>query len=340
VACVSLRVLDRLPAGLLETPAEGLLDALGGPVLLHLDGVRRPALFASVLLHGDETTGWVAVQRLLRRHAGRALPRALSVFVGNVAAARAKVRRLPDQPDWNRVWPPDGGPEGPEAALAREVVGAMRARGAFASVDLHNNSGWNPHYACVDRLEPAPLHLAGLFSRTVVHFTEPRGVQLLAFSELCPAVTVECGRAGEEEGHAHAAAFLEAALHLSAFPQHAPPAGDLDLFHTVATVKVPPETSLSFDGSDADLIFRPDLDHLNFSELEPGTPLARVRRPTPPPLHVPGADGSNRWERLFSVRDGVLRLERRLMPAMLTCSVAAVRADCLCYLMERLELPG
>ena len=87
-------------------------------------------------------------------------------------------------------------------------------------------------------------------------------------------------------------------------------------------------------------MFRADLDHLNFCELAPGTPIATTRRETAALLEVPREDGGNRWCELFAVRDGTLFLERRLMPSMLTRSISAVRQDCLCYLMERLPLPG
>ncbi len=337
---MTLRVLDHVPQGLLDATARDVAEVLPGPTLIHLDGQRRPALLVSALLHGDESTGLVAVQRLLRRHAGRVLPRALSIFLGNVVAARAGVRRLPQQPDFNRVWPGCEASDGEEVALMREVVAAMRQRGVFASVDLHNNSGLNPHYACVNRLDPAFLQLATLFSRTVVHFSEPRGVQSAAFAAFCPAVALECGRAGDAEGEARATGVLDALLHLAELPRHAPSAADIDLFHTVAIVKVPAEITLSFDGSAADLVFREDLDHLNFSELPRGTPLARVRRPSHAPLFVPAGDGSNRWQEFFEIRDAELVLRAMLMPAMLTRSVAAVRQDCLCYLMERLSPPG
>jgi hypothetical protein len=36
---------------------------------------------------------------------GYDLPRSLSLFVGNTAAAEQGVRHLPEQPDYNRVWP-------------------------------------------------------------------------------------------------------------------------------------------------------------------------------------------------------------------------------------------
>jgi hypothetical protein len=245
------------------------------------------------------------------------------------------LRRLPQQPDFNRVWPGTELGEGDEVAMTREVVASMRQRGVFASIDLHNNSGLNPRYACVNQLEAEFLQLATLFSRTVVHFREPRGVQSAAFAELCPAVALECGHAGDAEGEARAAGVLDAVLHLAELPRHAPASTDIDLFHTVAIVKVPPEITLSFDGSPADLVFRADLDHLNFSEVPRGTALARVRRRSGAPLWVPGDDGANRWRQFFEVRDEELVLRASLMPAMLTRSVAAVRQDCLCYLMER-----
>jgi hypothetical protein len=164
-------------------------------------------------------------------------------------------------------------------------------------------------------------------------------VQSAAFAKLCPAVALECGRAGDAEGEARASAVLDAVLHLAELPRHAPAAADIDLFHTVAIVRVPLDVSLSFDGSPADLVFREDLDHLNFSELAQGTAVAQVRRPSGALLFVPGADGANRWQDFFEVRDERLVLRASLMPAMLTRSIAAVRQDCLCYLMERLAPP-
>ncbi len=335
---MKLRVQSELPAGFLDAPPEALREMLGGPTLFHLAGARPAPLFVSALLHGDESTGLGALQRLLRRHAGRPLPRALSVFIGNVDAAEERVRRLPEQPDYNRVWPGGDAPDCDEAALMRDVLAELRRRAPFAAIDVHNNSGLNPFYACVTCVEPSFLRLATLFGRTVVYFSEPRGVAAMALADICPSVTVECGKPGE--GDAHAAQFLDAVLHLAEFPQHALVAGDVDLFHTVATVRVPPNVSMSFDGAPADLVFRADLDHLNFSELAPGTPLATVHRDGDM-LEVPGDDGhTNRWRELFAVQDGALVLERRLMPSMLTRSVRAVRQDCLCYLMERLPLPG
>jgi len=331
---------DALPPGLLDLPASRLGEVLPGPALIHLPGRRQPALFVSVLLHGNEDTGWQAAQSVLRKYASAELPRALSLFIGNVEAARVGLRRLDGQPDYNRVWPGSEEAHPAERAMMLQVVDAMRARGVFASLDIHNNTGLNPHYACVNRLDQTFLHLATLFSRIVVYFIRPRGVQSAAFAELCPSVTVECGKPGTPGSVDHAAAFIEACLHLSEFPAHAVAPHDVDLFHTVATVKVPDAVSFGFDSPAVDIDFVPELDHFNFRELEHGVRLGRVRSGSNARLQALDEHGADIGARLFDYQQGTITLRQPLMPAMLTRDERVIRQDCLCYLMERIKTPA
>jgi succinylglutamate desuccinylase len=327
---------------LVSAATQDLAALLGGPTLLHLPGERDPALFVCVLLHGNEGVGWEAVRELLadnlRRHGRLHLPRGMSLFLGNLDAAAQGLRHLPGQPDYNRVWPGSELPETPEHALMAQVVETMARRGVFASVDLHNNTGRNPHYACVNVIDNPSLHLATLFSRTVVYFKRPKGVQSQALAQLCPAVTLECGKVGERHGVEHARDYLAACLHLSALPGHPVPHHDIDLFHTVAQVKVPPE--ITFDvGTEAahsDVSFTPDLDQLNFRELAAGTALGRARTPGAR-LLVYDEQGRDLAKHYLAVEDGELRLRLPVMPSMLTCDALVIRQDCLGYLMERYD---
>lgn len=330
---------DALPPGLLDLPASRLGEVLPGPALIHLTGRRTPPLFVSVLLHGNEDTGWMAAQSVLKKYAASELPRALSLFIGNVEAAGSGLRRLDGQPDYNRVWPGSEESHPAEQAMMQEVVDAMRARGVFASIDIHNNTGLNPHYACVNRLEPHFLHLATLFSRIVVYFVRPRGVQSAAFAALCPAVTVECGKPGTPGSVEHAAAFMEACLHVSEFPVHPVAPHDVDLFHTVATVKVPESATFGFGAPGADIDFVPELDHYNFRELARGDLLGRVRPGSPARLQALDERGEDIGDRLFEYRQDGITLRNPLMPAMLTRDTRVIRQDCLCYLMERIPYP-
>jgi len=331
-----LTVYDHLPDGLLDLPAQDLHKTLPGPSLIHLPGRREQPLFVSVLLHGNEDTGWQAAQAVLRKYADSGLPRALSLFIGNLEAARLGQRRLDGQPDYNRVWPGAEPTDAPEWQMMRQVVDDMERRQVFASVDVHNNTGLNPHYACVNVLDTPFLHLATLFSRTVVYFIRPVGVQSAAFAKLCPSVTVECGKSGSSGSLEHAASFLDACLNLSAFPVHPVAAHDIDLFHTVATVKVPDSLSFGFGRPGQDIDFIPDLDHLNFRELERGAVIAQTLAPGRVCLEALDEEGQDVALRIFDCSGGQIRLRQRLMPAMLTRDERVIRQDCLCYLMERL----
>lgn len=331
-----LQVLTQLPSRLLEVGVPRLHEVLSGPTLIHLPGRRTEPLFVSVLLHGNEDTGWYAVQTLLRNYHDRELPRALSIFVGNVAAGREGVRFLSGQPDYNRIWEDLPGLDGlPEREMMRRIADEMHARKVFASVDVHNNSGINPHYACVRRLEHRFFQLATLFSRTVVFFTRPRGVQTAAFSELCPAVTVECGQAGQAHGVAHAADYLEACLNLAAIPEHKVAAHDIDLFHSVAIVKVPDDVSFGFGDEAVDIRFVDGLDYMNFRELPAGALLGWVKGGNQARLQVRDEKGHEVSENYLTVENGEIRTAIPVMPSMMTTNTNAIRQDCLCYFMER-----
>jgi succinylglutamate desuccinylase len=334
-----LRHYQELPDGFLNAQPQQLAELLGGPALIHLPGRRERPLFVSVLLHGNETTGFFALQSLLKSCEGGRLPRALSIFVGNVAAARDGLRRMAGQPDYNRVWPGSEYPDSPEQRMMSEVIDIMQQRHPFASVDVHNNTGINPHYACINRIDHRFMHLASLFSRTLVYFIRPAGVQSMAFAGLCPAVTVECGKVGQSAGVQHAEEFLNACLHLSDIPDHPVAAHDVDLFHTVATVRVPRTYSFGFGEQPVDICFIDDLDHLNFRELPPGTTLAQLDGVEGLPLEASDEQGEEVAHRYFRVEDDMLRTTRTLMPSMFTLDERVIRQDCLGYLMERYPLP-
>jgi succinylglutamate desuccinylase len=338
-----LTTLDHIPVGFLDASAGGLHQVLPGPTLIHLPGRKPQPLFVSVLLHGNEYTGLKAIQNVLGRYANGELPRALSIFVGNVQAAAVGLRRLDGQPDYNRVWP---GAEvtadiatSPEHQMMGKVVDEMHQRGVFASIDVHNNTGLNPHYGCVNDLRAEFLNLATLFSHTVVYFLRPLGVQSAAFARICPAVTLECGKPDDAAAADHATRFIEAVLHLDHFPSRQPAAGDFNLFHTVATVKVAEERSFSFGEIEAQLQLDPQIDHMNFRELGAGTRFGRVAAGFPMPLVALAEDGRDVTADYFTLRNGELLLSRGAMPSMLTLNERIIRQDCLCYLMERYALP-
>lgn len=331
---MQLHVLNEVTGGLLNCPAERLYQYLPGPTLLDLPGVHAQPLFVSVLLHGNESTGWDAIRSWLQQHQQQLLPRRLVVLIGNVDAAREGLRRLEHQADFNRIWK---GGDSPEAHMAADLLQRIAAMQPFAAIDLHNNTGSNPHYACVNKLDHAFLHLARLFSRTVVYFTTPDSVLSRAMAGFCPSLTVEAGKPGDAAGLQHCMELIDAAMHLHHFPEHPIARHEVDIFQTVAVAKVCDHVDFGVEPGLFAFSLRADLDHLNFSELPVGTSLGRFDGHDLP-LTVTDESGSEVGHCYFKLVAGELHTMQPLMPSMLTMNADIIRQDCLCYLMRRIEM--
>ena len=335
---IELKHYNYIPPGFLECTAKSLHQFVPGPAVIQVAGKKEQPLFVSILLHGNEVVGLHAVQSLLKAYQDEGLPRSLCIFVGNVEAARNGLRRLDHQPDYNRMWPRLSGdlPDWPETRLMQEVTDFVKQLKPIASIDLHNNTGLNPHYACINRLDNRFYHLASMFSQTVVYFTQPEGVQSSAFAEFCPAVTLECGHVDDVSGREHAYEFLDACIQLNELPDSPLDKDKMNLYHTVATVKVPVDMSFSFSDSTQDIYFNPELETYNFREIETGSMFAlthpdkqNVR------LEVTAEKGEIAYDKYFQYENNEIRTRVPVMPSMLTSNEKVIRQDCLCYLMER-----
>ena len=329
-----LNEITELPAGFLDADHKDLLGLLSGPTLMHLKGDKPEPLFITTLLHGNEDTGLLALQMLLKKYLDKKLPRDLIVFIANVTAAAKDMRHLDNQPDYNRIWPGTDHEDCKETEMMAQVVDIIKARQPFASIDLHNNTGRNPHYGCVNRLSPQYLQLARLFSHTVVYFTTPIGVQSEALAAVCPSVTLECGKVGEVDGIEHACRYLETTMELEHLPAHEP--SDIDLFHTVARVVINDNTNFSFDGS-GDLNINGSIELYNFREIKEGVDFATLHHDQVPVFEVWDDHGNNVFDQFFEIRDCKIVLIKPVMPSMFTKNIEVIRQDCLCYLMERMD---
>ena len=304
---MKLRVETALPSALTALPATRLANALGGPTLFDLRRAGEPPLFISVLVHGNETSGWEGVRRLRRELAACSV----LLFVGNVEAARAGVRALPTRPDFNRVW--EGG-DWPEAQVADEVVEYVAAAKPRLAVDIHNNTGRNPPYSVIARQDATTLAAAHVFAAHTLLATQPSGFQTARFARFCTAITIEVGTPDDSASIDRAAAFLRRQLHPPAPAQ--PDA--LALFETVARLTL----------SD-DAVIVPDTQRFNFRTAPAGAAL--VKRGT---VAAHAADGTDLGEVYLHHTNGGTVLKRPSVIAMYTGDIQAARHDCLCYLLE------
>ena len=330
-----LNITESLPEGLLDLSASDLHTLLPGPTLIHLQGQRTEPLFVSVLLHGNEHTGWEVIRKLLSEYNESNLPRSLSILIGNVEAARYNQRYLDQQPDYNRIW--DDG-DTSEHKMMLQVAAEMKQRNVFLSIDIHNNTGKNPHYACINNTYSQFLQLAILFSHTIVYFIRPKGVQSMAFAKFCPAVTIECGTSGEPDGIDHALQFVHTCLNLEKISEHAVSNRSFDLYHTVAIVKISQDISFGFDQGDYDLRFDKHIETSNFQELTEDTIIAHVKDGIDQVLDIRDEQGNDVYDQYFYIRNGELRTRRSIVPAMITVNTDVIRKDCFCYIMEHYPL--
>jgi succinylglutamate desuccinylase len=319
-----------LPAGLESVPASELINRLDRPALIYIQGARDPALFISVLLHGNEVSGWDALRALL---GGRTspLPRSIIVFVGNVGAAAEGVRHLPDEPDFNRIW---NGGKSPEERMAAEVLETIARHDLFGAVDLHNNTGHNPHYAVITDTRPETLGLALTFNHLAVYTRAPETVQTLAFAQLAPALTVETGHAEDPEAAARALVYLETLLALDTLPTAT--TDDLELYRSGVRVVVPNGGHFHFDEGPG-LALRRDLEIFNFRPLPAGTRFATLNGDDARSLRVVDERHRDVTDEYFGYESGDIRLKDAVIPAMYTTDPEIVAQDCLCYFMHHYD---
>lgn len=327
--------LDSLPENLKDLKYRDIKQAFPRPTLIHLKGKVPEPLFLSVALHGNEDVGFEVLKQLAAHYNPLDLPRSLSVFIGNVDAAEKGLRRLHNQKDYNRIWRDCDSPEG---LMAQEIREIMFQKRIYASIDLHNNSGDNPMYACINSLDKDFLKLASGFSNKIVYFENPNTCQSMAFAQICPSVTLECGPSYNEVGPQRAFEFIKKVLEQNIYHSSSQDLDSLRIFHTLGRITIEGTQSLSFTEHTADICLPKEFDSWNFTELKKGTCFATSDFEHQY-LFVRDEDGRNLSDHFFERRQKNYYLKNNFIPAMLTMDLDVIKKDCLGYFMTQIELP-
>ncbi len=329
--CSQLEILQKIPQRFFDIDYRNIKQVFAKPTLLELTGAKKEPLFISILLHGNEYTGLLVMQQLLRKYQQQ-LPRALFLFIGNVDAAAANKRCLPDQTDFNRAWPGTTLAPDTTTRLMQDVMDYISRQPLFAAVDIHNNTGTNPHYGCITDIRKENQYICSLFNHIAFVFHYPKGVSTGAFDGICPAVTLETGKPGEPHGVQHTIDLVDALLHLDHFPDKDIAKHDLQLVASFATVLIKPEVNFSFGKSaNADLLFAEDFELKNFTEITPDQVFAQSFVENP--FIIKDQQGMDITNKIIRREGNNIFLNRTLMPAMITRNQEIIRQDCLCYLL-------
>jgi hypothetical protein len=121
---------------------------------------------------------------------------------------------------------------------------------------------------------------------------------------------------------------------------------DVELLSRMRRVEIDPQASLRFGGLDGmgidadldvDVVIAADVDLRNGEYQEPGWLLATVRPGREGAVRVLDTDGSDVTDELLFTSGGEVRVRVAATPLMMTRTIAATRADCLTYLLERID---
>jgi len=335
-----LRHLPDVPREQVPACVEDFLLWLGGPATLRVPGrdASRVRVVAT-LLHGNEPSGVRAVHEWLREGG----PPATDVlfFVANVEAALAPPgfahRALPGRPDWNRRF--DDRFDDREARIARALRERVARLRPEALVDLHNTTGWSPPYAVGSGVDAPRLALCALFGDRYVHNRLRLGALTESLEGVCPAVTVECGRAGDPSADAAARDGLVRFLSREEVATGRPER-DVTVLVDPLRIHLRPGLRVAFADEaepDAELTIPRDLDRHNFEALPAGSAIGWLAPGAPWPLEAADADGDDASRRWFSAEGGVLQTRREVIPIMMTTDPAIAKSDCLFYVVRRGE---
>ena len=337
----NLTILDHIPSAFLSISHRQIKELFGTPTLIHLKGEKQPALFISILLHGNEYSGLQIMQEILKKYQttdGYKLPREIWLFVGNVDAAQMGLRLRDGQIDFNRAWPGTPEPDSNTAILIQEVMDKITQEELFASIDLHNNTGQNPPYGCISIVNEKNKYLSSFFNHIAMVFQSPKGVSTMAFDDICPAITLECSTPGNEPAKKRAFDLIDDLMHMDHFPEKPLPVHDLQLVKNSATIKINVNVTFCFEDEDYsdslgyDLILVKNFDHHNFTMLEKNEVFAYTK--VAKPFLVISPDGQDITDEIIQNDDGEISLKNPLMPAMISMDKKIVLQDCLCYLLE------
>lgn len=330
-----LKFLNNLPSKFFEIDQENVLEVFDSPTIIRLKGkIDTRPVFVSTLLHGNETSSFVILQEYLKKYENTELPRSIIIFVGNPQAYHKNVRHLKDQLDYNRIWQQG---HSYEHLVAKEVYEYLKAQNLYASLDFHNNTGKNPHYACINKRNIEFIRLAQNFSQKIVYFTEPESVLSLKMANLCPSLTLECGLSGSYQGIINGIQLLETTMDSkSAWEKK-----DIKIkyvYQSFGTILVHPNVALNFDHDERfdGISLIKDFDEYNFSEISIGTSLGFIQDKRT--IKVVNNSGVNITDHFLNLENNEVKVANPFTASMFTKNTSVAKSDCLGYLMKKLPL--
>ena len=314
---------------LLSREANELASVLHTPTLFDFSSSDRAPFFLSILLHGNETSGWDALRALVQEdYQDKSLPSCL-ILIGNVQAAQHGKRMLDGQPDFNRIW--EGG-SSPYSKWADDVISFLESKKPWFALDVHNNTGPNPHHSIVTSIDSTTMSAARLFSPTAIFAQQPPGVLTRRTSAFCTSITIEAGLPEDPASAARARKYISSLWNAGCVPET--DTSDQELFQNNVRVLVENADTITDDQVPK---FAPKLYRYNFKIIPEGTELARLVVDHARLMAV-DEDQRDQTRTFLTYKGKNVSLKRDTILSMYTEDPRIARQDCVCYFLEPLQV--
>ena len=315
---------------------EAFLRNLGGPASLLFTG-RDPGRTRALvtLLHGNEPSGVMALQRWLR--SGQRPAVNLLVVVASVHAALEPPafthRMLPRARDLNRCFRPPSDDE--QGRLAQEILEILRVHRPEAVVDMHNTSGSGPSFGVCTHLDRQHDALVSLFTRRLIVSHLNLGALMELSDERTPTVTIEVGGRLDEEAHALAwEGFQRYATAERVLASGEEVEWGLEVLRDPIRLELQDGVTLAYGEAPKpghDITLCADIEHHNFGVVHADTQLGWIDRDPRSLFKATDAVGRCAVASLVRSERSELYPARDLKLFMITTNTSIAQTDCLFY---------
>jgi len=322
-----LNIETHLTESFFDLKATDIHYLFKSPTLVHINKWRGQPIFLSCLIHGNENAGLYAIQKILKKYKAT---ENIIIFIGNPMAAAENKRHLDSQTDLNRVWDKKFFNQQP---MTEKLYNYVKEHKPYAAIDIHNTTGKNPHFSCINYQEEKFYKFAKLFGGPILYFKNPSAVLANILGEFCPSITIECGLPDAEAGVAKAYKYIDSILeNKNNFLGNVkcPPY----IYRTIAKIK--PTESFDIGLNENTLSLNFDLEDFNFKTMPAGTVLGE-QTSDKPTIEVLSNSLEDNYSQYFEVKNNMLIVKKDIIPAMITLRKKIIEQDCLCYIIERLS---
>lgn len=278
----SVKVFDTIPTEV-TLDHESFLRFLGGPAIIKA-GKGDECIFISCLMHGNEPSSFFAAHRILNElYKEDNLNKTVYFAFMNVRAAIEgglfANRFCDDEMDMNRIWGKQHSKNGLQEDAAKFIMRFITLHDPIMVLDIHNTTGANPVFAIISEFRKENIEAAAVMS-DVVWYANLNGTLTGWVGQICPSITVECGKNIDTQSHENAYKAIKKLFMLcNALQGDVKPNKQLRLLHSVERIDVlSTDVEVSHKNTGNDVVLRPDIEEFNTVMLEPGTPLGWINK--------------------------------------------------------------